>query len=77
MTKNTQKTRNYLNANAFPLTVAEAMGKEFIKYFQSAAGVDDIGRTFLYETGPKLDLSYRKSKANEFMRFLEKRLFSD
>ncbi|MBT5272833.1 nucleoside hydrolase [Candidatus Woesearchaeota archaeon] len=60
-----------------PLTVAEAMGKEFIKYFQSAAGVDDIGRTFLYETGPKLDLSYRKSKANEFMRFLEKRLFSD
>jgi len=59
-----------------PLTVAAALGKDFVDFYESAVSMNKRGNLFESSGSPKLRLSKPESKAEEFMRFLDKRLFS-
>lgn len=58
-----------------PLTVAEALGNNFVTFYKSSVYMDKYGNLSLSQKGPKLRLSKAESKDKEFMKFLEQKLF--
>ena len=58
-----------------PLTVAEALGKKYVNYNNSALIVDNDGNINMKKIGPKVKFSKKKLKCKEFMNFLGDRLF--
>ncbi|MDD5181768.1 MAG: nucleoside hydrolase [Candidatus Nanoarchaeia archaeon] len=58
-----------------PLTVAAALGKDFVDFYESAVSMDEHGSLHKSSGTPKLHLSKPKSKDKEFMKFLDERLF--
>ncbi len=59
-----------------PLTVAVALGKDFVDFYESAVLMDEHGNLYSSSGLPKLRLSKTESKDKEFMKFLDGRLFS-
>jgi pyrimidine-specific ribonucleoside hydrolase len=59
-----------------PLTVAVALGKDFVDFYESAVSMDEHGNMYRSSGSPKLRLSKPESKDKEFMKFLDERLFS-
>ena len=58
-----------------PLTVAAALGKDFVNFYESAVSMDKLGNLHSSTGSAKLHLSKTESKVEEFMEFLEQRLF--
>lgn len=59
-----------------PLTVAIALGKYFVDFYESAVSMDEYGNLYISSGSPKLRLSKPESKDKEFMKYLDERLFS-
>lgn len=59
-----------------PLTVAVALGKDFVDFYESAVSMDEHGNLYKSSGSPKLRISKPESKAKEFIKFLDERLFS-
>lgn len=59
-----------------PLTVAAAAREPFVKFYESGIKMDEKGVMSLSSEGPMIKISYKESKDEQFMRFLEHKLFS-
>ena len=60
-----------------PLTVSVALGKDFVSFYESGIEMDESGSLSLSTKNPKLKLSHAQSSGEDFIKFLEGRLFKD
>ena len=70
------QNNNYWPKMHDPLTVAAALGKNFVDFYEASIVIDKFGKMKLAENGAKIKISKPESRDKEFMSFLYERLFS-